>query len=361
MFYNNSMFNRAMESPFQRRLYREVNNEQDMNGRERQPNNRADNEPQEQNPTPERNPNQRQTERPMNNERPSNNVQQPNNQMPMTERPMNNQRPNNQMPIPERPTNNVQQPNIQMPLPERPMNNERPLNQMPMPERPSNNVQQPINQMPLPERPMNNERPLNQMPLPERPSNNVQQPINQMPLPERPMNNERPLNQMPLPERPSNNVQQPINQMPTQPQPREEDFMQNGDQKILDLLLEALTDEKEDIDYYGRLMNMARTPEDREIIRQVQMDEQKHYMITSDIYYKLTGKQPVVEQIIRPLGRNLLHEYEKRIFGELAGADLYRKLYFAFLNLQLRDMLFEMMTDEQGHAAKFNYLYAKTK
>ncbi len=133
------------------------------------------------------------------------------------------------------------------------------------------------------------------------------------------------------------------------------------DRKILDLLIEALTDEQKDFVYYGKLMNMARSQEDKDIIRDIQMDEQKHFMLLSDIYYKLTGRKPKIEAEVKPIGRDLLAEYEKSIFGELGGNEFYRKLYFAFMNVQFRDIIFELMSDEMAHAVKFNYLYSKNK
>ncbi len=134
-----------------------------------------------------------------------------------------------------------------------------------------------------------------------------------------------------------------------------------ADRKIIEMLIEALKDETMDYNYYGKLANLARTQEDKEIIKGVQMDEQKHFLLISDIYFKMTGEKPKVEAGVKPISRNLLREYEKSILSEINGMEFYRKLYFSFLNVQIRDMIFEILTDEQQHSTKFTYLFAKNK
>ncbi len=425
MFQNNSMFNRAPESPFQRRLYRDISNEQDVTGRDNRgmpgegsTNNRPGNNltgspmPGENDgynnrmpmtgPTSNRGnmnefPNQGMT----GNNRPTNGMPggtTPGNNRPMTGAPnqgmTGNNRPMTGFPNEGMTGNNRPMtgfPNEGMTGNNRPMtgfpnegmpgnggNQRMPFNNNPFNQMPSQNEDR-FNQMPVNERPMNNDRNFNQNPINRRPFNNqptvpgqfplpetpgMQQPSNQFPRPESP-GMQQPSNQFPRPETPG--MQQPLNQVPVPETPMarppvfDEDFFENDNQKVLDLLLEALTDEKEDFDYYSRLINMFTEPEDKDIIRSIMMDEQKHYLLISDIYYKLTGRQPVVEQIVRPIGRNLGNEIGEQLLRELEGADLYRKLYFAFLNLQFRDMLFEALTDEQSHAAKMNYLFAKNR
>ncbi len=134
-----------------------------------------------------------------------------------------------------------------------------------------------------------------------------------------------------------------------------------ADKKILDLLIEALKDEQMDFVYYGKLMNMAKSLSDKQIIREIQLDEKKHYALMSDVYFSLTGKRPKVEAGIKPIGRNLLKEYEKSIFSELNGSEFYRKIYFLMMNVRYRDIMFELLSDEAAHAAKLNFLYASNK
>lgn len=61
----------------------------------------------------------------------------------------------------------------------------------------------------------------------------------------------------------------------------------------------------------------------------------------------------------KPISDNMAENFSNALFGELSAVEFYRKLYFAFLNPELRDALFEIITDEQGHAQILNYMYSK--
>lgn len=134
------------------------------------------------------------------------------------------------------------------------------------------------------------------------------------------------------------------------------------DRQILELLKAALKDEEEDAAYYAKLMNELPLSEhhDKEIIRHIRNDECKHHKIIESIYCRVAGKKPpeIRCEDKSPTG-NLVKDFEKSIFGELEGSAFYRKLYFLFCDMETRDMLYEIITDEQCHATKFCYLYSK--
>lgn len=134
-----------------------------------------------------------------------------------------------------------------------------------------------------------------------------------------------------------------------------------SNQYLLDMIKESLKDEATDAEYYGNLLNKTPSTEDKEIIRQIRMDELKHYKLFNDIYRKLTGEYLNIPADNKKISNNLAEEFEKNIFSELEGAEFYRKLLFAFLDLEIRDILFEIITDEQAHSQKMNYLYCKYK
>ncbi len=136
----------------------------------------------------------------------------------------------------------------------------------------------------------------------------------------------------------------------------EEDSQKN---KITEMLILALEDELKDKDYYMQMMDQVNDKEVKEILRQMSLDEQKHYKYLSQIYKQLTGNEPVVQVGKVEISGNILEEITKAFFGELEAVEVYRRLMFLFLNLQIRDMIYEIITDEQAHAAKLNYLYTK--
>ncbi len=134
-----------------------------------------------------------------------------------------------------------------------------------------------------------------------------------------------------------------------------------ADKKLVDLISEAIKGEMHDEAYYSKLMEKVDDEEAFEIIREIMLDEMKHKKMFTDVYVTLTGTQPDIQIDEVEVGNNVLKDYAERIMEELGGAEFYRKVYFAFLNDEIKDLALEALIDEQAHAAKLNYLYAKTK
>ncbi|MBL4936740.1 ferritin-like domain-containing protein [Clostridium sp. YIM B02515] len=129
-------------------------------------------------------------------------------------------------------------------------------------------------------------------------------------------------------------------------------------ENVLDLIKEAMKDERHDRIKYKNMMDMAKDEKVKKQIEFAYMDEGKHYKMFQQIYYMLTGKMidipaPKVE------GYNkLIDAVETSINGELEAVELYRKIQSMLPNQKLRDMLFEIITDEQEHATRFVYVYS---
>ncbi|KYH28948.1 ferritin-like domain-containing protein [Clostridium colicanis] len=128
-------------------------------------------------------------------------------------------------------------------------------------------------------------------------------------------------------------------------------------QELINLLIEAMKDERADRAKYGRMMEMTK---DKKVKRQIEFaydDEGKHYKMFQYIYHMITGQLiniPVPEDKIYD---SLIEAVESSIDGELEAVELYRKIKSMLPNMQLRDMLYEIITDEQEHATRFVYLY----
>jgi rubrerythrin len=50
---------------------------------------------------------------------------------------------------------------------------------------------------------------------------------------------------------------------------------------------------------------------------------------------------------------------DKRIFMAIEYVEFYRKIYFLVYPIEFKQMLYEMITDEQNHAIKYMHLYQK--
>lgn len=132
----------------------------------------------------------------------------------------------------------------------------------------------------------------------------------------------------------------------------------NCSKNLIDLIIEAMKDERNDRVKYKMMMDMTKKDKIKEQIRFAYEDEGKHYKMFQYIFYQLTGKQidipvPEVEE-----DDELIDAVETSINGELGAVELYRKIQSMLPNIGLRDMLFEIITDEQEHATRFTYVFS---
>jgi len=127
-------------------------------------------------------------------------------------------------------------------------------------------------------------------------------------------------------------------------------------------IVEAMKAERHDRVKYQRMMEMTTDPV---IIKQIKFaydDEIKHYVMFQQIYYQLTGKKidiPIPTNIEKH--NTLMEAVQSSIEGESEAVDLYREIYALMTDKQMRDKLFEIITDEQEHFGRFIYLYSMIK
>jgi rubrerythrin len=105
-------------------------------------------------------------------------------------------------------------------------------------------------------------------------------------------------------------------------------------------------------------MEMTKNEKIKKQINFAYMDEGKHYKMFQQIYYVLTGKMMEIPQPHTDEYSKLIDAVETSINGELEAVELYRKIQSMLPNQKLRDMLFEIITDEQEHATRFVYLFS---
>jgi rubrerythrin len=134
------------------------------------------------------------------------------------------------------------------------------------------------------------------------------------------------------------------------------------DQKILDIIAAAYEDEMESTTYYRKLHKLTKDPNDKETLRIICMDEHKHARYFSDIYKKLTGNSIEKKQVSqRPISLSLIEEYEKAMNKAIEAVEFYRRIYFGFANQEIRDILFEVISDEMIMVSKLEHLFHKCK
>ena len=131
-------------------------------------------------------------------------------------------------------------------------------------------------------------------------------------------------------------------------------------QYIPKLILDYMSDELADSDFYKKLASTVKEKDVEEILRNISIDEEKHYKMLKKIYESITGQPANVTDFTpEELSDNIFLNLDKRVMEELNAVENYRSLMFALSEQWIRDYLTEIYTDEQNHAAKLSFLYSK--
>ncbi len=133
---------------------------------------------------------------------------------------------------------------------------------------------------------------------------------------------------------------------------------------VIEMIKEAIKDEKSDGIFYDTIANMLTDENDKKIMYKIHHDEDKHRKMFIEIYEMLTESsvpEDETESADKEVSQNMAENFENALFDEISAVEFYRKLYFIFLNQEIRDALFEIITDEQNHAHIVNYMYSKYK
>lgn len=131
--------------------------------------------------------------------------------------------------------------------------------------------------------------------------------------------------------------------------------------KLLNMMKDAMKDERHDNKKYRMMSEMTENKEIRENLRHAYEDEAKHYRMFQDIYEDLTGENIEIPVPKVELADRFVDNVKSSIQGELEAVEMYRDIRAMLTTKRHRDMLFEIITDEQEHATRFVYIYAMIK
>jgi rubrerythrin len=134
-------------------------------------------------------------------------------------------------------------------------------------------------------------------------------------------------------------------------------YQQQALQRSLALMKEAVEGEMEDRLFYDYLIKQAPTKEQKQIIASIRDDEIGHNRMFRQIYKDITGQDiqvPTDVQFEKP--KSYKDGLVKALFGELKAVEKYRVIRQGLPNEYYRDILFNIITDEIKHSAKYNYL-----
>jgi len=120
----------------------------------------------------------------------------------------------------------------------------------------------------------------------------------------------------------------------------------------------AVQGEREDELFYDYLISVAPTNDEKKIIASIRDDERGHNKMFRQIYKSLTGADVPAgkdEEFMKPI--SYIEGIKKALFGELGAVERYREIRRGLTSTIYRDMLFNIITDEIKHSAKYNYLF----
>ncbi len=131
---------------------------------------------------------------------------------------------------------------------------------------------------------------------------------------------------------------------------------------LTELIEDALNEEVKDNGFYDGLAAKISDIDDKNKLKQMSLDEKKHYNMLKEIYEKLTGKEfSPQKEADKNEAESIVKSIEKAIDKELESVEMYRPILFALENPAFKNYLQEIITDEQNHAARLNYMYSKYK
>jgi len=133
------------------------------------------------------------------------------------------------------------------------------------------------------------------------------------------------------------------------------------DIKGAELIEEAIRREKKLVYYDEVIMQGFEKEQDSRRIRHISFNQRKHEKMFGEIYQGMTGKRSSCD-IKEPSFQKSLNEIiEERIFLGFESIELYRKIYFSVIPVEWKQMMYEIIGDEQNDIIKYLHYLTKFK
>lgn len=129
--------------------------------------------------------------------------------------------------------------------------------------------------------------------------------------------------------------------------------------QALELMKEAVQDERNDELFYEELIKLAPNREQAAIIESIRDDERAHNKMFREMYRALTGQEITgtsdeQHKKVRTYSEGL----QQALMGELGAVEKYRNIWFGLSPGIYKDTVYGIILDELKHSAKYNYLIA---
>lgn len=127
--------------------------------------------------------------------------------------------------------------------------------------------------------------------------------------------------------------------------------MWQGDFDLIDEISESIILEAQAYNFYERLIGLAATPQQRQIILSIQQDEARHYHWFTMLLRRLGGQQPRIPP--GKLPTTFRAGVRRAIQNELEGAAFYEEIASQATGRPVQMRFMHASRDEQRHAVWF--------
>lgn len=130
---------------------------------------------------------------------------------------------------------------------------------------------------------------------------------------------------------------------------------------IIDALKEAIEEQEENSRYYEKLYNIVDDEKDKNILRQIYLNEMKYKKIFEEVYKMITGTDANIREDFEDIeiDDNITEELYDSMEEQLDDIEFYRMLMSAFADLPIRDMIYEVIIGKQRNSQQLSNLYNK--
>ncbi len=126
---------------------------------------------------------------------------------------------------------------------------------------------------------------------------------------------------------------------------------------VLEMIKNAMKDEKKAQKFYRYMMDKSQCESDKEMFREIRNDEKKHYRLLQEIYRDLTCECYCVGDVDVKRPKGFCRAMKAAICDEMQAISDYENLAYYLCDMRHREIICSIIGDERCHAQKIAALY----
>lgn len=125
------------------------------------------------------------------------------------------------------------------------------------------------------------------------------------------------------------------------------------------MLIRIIQDKQAMNAQYEQLHGIATDQQDIDIIGRIRLDEAAHLSALTGLFARLFGGQPELNGHGQLQMHSFMSGVKDLIIGELNLYITYSNIIFTDSNADVQNTFFQVLTDDNRHASRLNYMYTK--